>query len=70
MPTGIPRAMFPLDAGQQEQLRRNLQDFIRGKKRFIAIKRWVDVQDDEISKERVAAFICDIFRHQWLNPEK
>jgi hypothetical protein len=70
MPTGIPNAFFPLTAEQQEQCRRNLQDFIRGKKRFIAVRRWVDVQDDEISKRRVAAFICDMLRDTWLNPSE
>jgi hypothetical protein len=68
MPTGIPNEFFPLNAEQKEQVRRNLQDFVRGKKRFIAIKRWVDVQDDEISKRRVAAFIIEMLRDTWLNP--
>lgn len=70
MPTGIPRALFPLSDQQQGQVRRDLQDFIRGKRRFIAIKRWIDVQEDDISKHRVAAFITDIFRDEWLDPPK
>jgi hypothetical protein len=60
---------FPLTDFQLVQMERDLADFVRGKKRLVAVKRWVTTQDAELDRNRVAAHIAEMFREKYLNPE-
>jgi hypothetical protein len=59
---------FPLNESQMRQVERDVQDFVSGRKRFRALKRWIETQDTAIDKAKVASHIADVFRHRWLNP--
>ena len=61
---------FPLTDFQLVQLERDMADFVRGRKRLVAVKRWVTTQDAELDRNRVAAHIADMFRDRYLNPSE
>lgn len=62
--------MKQFDAQQMGQIDRDVLDFVRGRRRIVQVKRWVETQEDELTKENVSKMLAEKIRqYLYKRPE-